>query len=364
MLILTYVFCTLIAACLGSFSNVIIYRIPNHISIAWPPSTCPKCGSRIKPYDNIPVLSWLLLRGKCRKCKNPISIQYPVIEFVCAVFGFFACYQIFGTHADIMMYDGAFWRLMVLFFGRCIFLVGCLALAVMDIKSTEIAPEVALPIAAIGIGIAAIVPDTLPFATIVGNIPWLDAVLGGLIGGSIVVLIIGAYYLLTRRIGMGGGDIWMMVMVGACLGWECLPFIFLAASLQGIIAAVIAIALGKKQQTETQNGLFRNAVVDEIELHTESAPAEASAPEASDIHKNTGDSGGQFDSEAKTQSHETGDNAGTDDAGDSEDEIETGKLAVPFGPFIALAAVEYAFFGQFLLPLMTNGVLTPWGMMR
>ncbi len=349
MLLITYVFCTLVAACLGSFSNVIIYRIPNHMSIAWPPSTCPKCGSRIKPYDNIPVLSWLILRGKCRNCKNPISIQYPVIEFVCALFGFFLCYQIFGPFSDnmeVLTADGVFWRLMVLFFGRCIFLVGCLALAVMDLKTTEIAPEVALPVAAIGVITALVIPETWPFANIVGNIYWLDAVIGGLIGGSIIVLIIGAYFLLTRRIGMGGGDIWMMIMVGACLGWECLPFIFLAASLQGIIAAAIAIALGKRQQTETQNGLFRNSVIDDIQ--PESAEQSGSAEEPTSA-------------EAASESQQ---NTETSDDADAQDDIETGKLAVPFGPFIALAAVEYAFFGQFLLPLMTNGLLTPWGMIR
>ena len=352
MLITIYVFCTLIAACLGSFSNVIIYRIPNHMSIAWPPSTCPKCGSRIKPYDNIPVLSWLILRGKCRSCKNPISIQYPIIEFVCALFGFFLCYQIFGTNLDILAHDGVFWRLMVLFFGRCIFLVGCLALAVMDLKSTEIAPEVALPIAGIGILTAFVLPQTWPFGNIIGNIPWLDAVLGTLIGGSIIVLIIGAYYLLTRRIGMGGGDIWMMMMVGACLGWECLPFIFLAASIQGIVAAIIAIALGKRQQTDTQNGLFRNAVIADLQTDSASVPTEtASESDASDAndHENAA---APDQAEMPTSS------------ADPNEEIETGKLAVPFGPFIALAAIEYAFFGQWILPLMTNGLLTPWGMIR
>ena len=361
MLLITFVFCTLIAACLGSFSNVIIYRIPNHMSIAWPPSTCPKCGNRIKPYDNIPVLSWLILRGKCRNCKNPISIQYPVIEFICALFGFFLCCQIFGPFADhfeVLSEDGVFWRLMVLFFGRCIFLVGCLALAVMDLKTTEIAPEVALPIAAIGVITALVVPDIWPFATIVGNIHWLDAVIGGLIGGSLIVIIIGAYFLLTRRIGMGGGDIWMMVMVGACLGWECLPFIFLAASLQGIVAAAIAIALGKRQQTDTQNGLFRNTVIADIQPGSADQTKPSEQPESAES-----DQLEAHDSQATETAAETPETPTTDNE-ENPDEIETGKLAVPFGPFIGLAAIEYAFFGQFVLPLMTNGLLSPWGMMH
>lgn len=326
-------FCTLFAGCLGSFSNVVIYRVPKHMSIAWPPSTCPKCGSRIKPYDNIPVLSWLILRGKCRKCKNPISIQYPIIEFICAVFGFFLCRQIFEPNLNHLLQDGVFWRLFVLFAGQLIFLVGCLALAVIDYQTTEIPPEVALPIAALGIVVAFVLPETWPYMMVLGNIEWKDAILGALIGGGMIAAIIGLYYLATKRIGMGGGDIWMMIMVGAFLGWQSLIFVLLAASLQGIIIALAAIALGKKtQQTETQQGLFRNQVADEVQA--------------------------EVDKNKETES--TGDSANTDK--DYED-VSTGKLAVPFGPFIALAAIEYVFFGKYLLPLMTGGTLTPWGLM-
>ena len=326
-------FCTLFAGCLGSFSNVVIYRVPKHLSIAWPPSTCPKCGSRIKPYDNIPVLSWLILRGKCRKCKNPISIQYPIVEFICAIFGFFLCRQIFEPNLNNLLQDGVFWRLFVLFAGQLIFLVGCLALAVIDYQTTEIPPEVALPIAALGIVVAFVLPETWPYMMVLGNIEWKDAILGALIGGGMIAAIIGLYYLATKRIGMGGGDIWMMIMVGAFLGWQSLIFVLLAASLQGIIIALAAIALGKKtQQTESRQGLFRNQVADEVQA--------------------------EVDKNKETES--TGESANTDK--DYED-VSTGKLAVPFGPFIALAAIEYVFFGKYLLPLMTGGTLTPWGLM-
>ena len=337
---LLYVFCTLFAACLGSFSNVVIYRVPNHLSIAWPPSTCPKCNQRIKPYDNIPILSWLILRGKCRNCKNPISPQYVIVETICALFGFFLCRQIFEPNLAVLMHDGVFWRLMVLFAGLCIFLVGSLALAIIDYKTTELPPEVALPIGAIGILVAFVLPDTWPYTTILGNIDWLDSILGAIIGGGLVVLIIALYYLVTKRIGMGGGDVWMMAMVGAFLGWQCLPFIFLAASVQGIIAAVIGIALGKKQQTDSQSGLFRNQVADEVQAEID---ADKKSPETN-------------------ESSETADS--TDESSPSEEDISTGKLAVPFGPFIALAAIEYVFFGQYLLPLISGNMLTPWGLMN
>ncbi len=325
-LIILYVFCTAFAACLGSFSNVVIYRVPNHMSIAWPPSGCPKCGARIKPYDNIPVFSWLILRGKCRNCKNPISPQYVIVEFICALFGFFLCRQIFEPNMAYIMMDGVFWRLLLFFVCSSIFLVGSLALAVIDYQTTEIPPEIALPIGGLGILTAFLVPETMPFALMMGNIGWLDSVLGCVIGAGIVIAIIGLYYLATKRIGMGGGDIWMMAMVGAFLGWECLPFIFLASSLQGIIVAIIAICLGRRQKTGEQNGLFRNEVAGEVEA---------------EIH-------GEDSKEAA----------------EAADDSRTGRLAVPYGPFIALASVEYVFLGQYLLPIISGGTMTPWGFVQ
>ena len=309
--VLLYVFCTFFAACVGSFANVVIYRVPNHLSIVSPPSACPKCGQKIKPYDNIPILSWLILRGKCRNCKNKISIQYPIIEFICAMFGLYLCHTTFGAHAQFLFEDGIFWRLCVHFFVMLVFAVTCLILAVIDIQKTEIPPEIALPVAAFGFGTSFILPQTYPFSDLIGNVTWIDSIVGASCGGAIVVLIIAGYYLATKRIGMGGGDVWILVMIGAFLGWESLPFVFLASSVQGIIAAVVAIALGKKQQTDDERGLFRNAVANEIN--------DAPLPE------------------------------------------ETSKLAIPYGPFLALAAVEYIAIGKWLLPLMTGGMISPSG---
>ena len=309
--VLLYVFCTFFAACVGSFANVVIYRVPNHLSIVSPPSACPKCGQKIKPYDNIPILSWLILRGKCRNCKNKISIQYPIIEFICAMFGLYLCHTTFGANAQFLFEDGIFWRLCVHFFVMLVFAVTCLILAVIDIQKTEIPPEIALPVAAFGFGTSFILPQTYPFSDLIGNVTWIDSIVGASCGGAIVVLIIAGYYLATKRIGMGGGDVWILVMIGAFLGWESLPFVFLASRVQGIIAAVVAIALGKKQQTDDERGLFRNAVANEIN--------DAPLPE------------------------------------------ETSKLAIPYGPFLALAAVEYIAIGKWLLPLMTGGMISPSG---
>ena len=311
--IVLYVFCTLFAACLGSFSNVVIYRVPNHKSIVFPPSACPKCGARIKPYDNIPVLSWLILRGRCRHCKAPISPQYPVVETVSGLFGFLLCRQIFAPNLGLLLMEGGFLRLFLFFVAMSIFVVSCLALAIIDIQKTEIPPEIALPVAALGVVASLILPDGAPFGAVRGNLEFLDSFLGAGIGAGLVLLIIGLYYLLTRRIGMGGGDVWMLAMIGAFLGWQSLIFVFLASILQGILAAVIAIFLGRRQQTDSQAGLFRNDVAQELN--------DAPLPET------------------------------------------TGKLAVPYGPFLALAAVEYVFLGHLLPPLWTGEWILVWSAM-
>ena len=227
------------------------------------------------------------------------------------MFGLYLCHTTFGANAQFLFEDGIFWRLCVHFFVMLVFAVTCLILAVIDIQKTEIPPEIALPVAAFGFGTSFILPQTYPFSDLIGNVTWIDSIVGASCGGAIVVLIIAGYYIATKRIGMGGGDVWILVMIGAFLGWESLPFVFLASSVQGIIAAVVAIALGKKQQTDDERGLFRNAVANEIN--------DAPLPE------------------------------------------ETSKLAIPYGPFLALAAVEYIALGQWLLPLMTGGMISPSG---
>lgn len=312
-----YVFCIAFAACVGSFSNVVIWRVPRHASIVSPPSACPKCGARIRWYDNVPILSWLCLRGKCRHCRCPISVRYPVVEAVSAGFGALLCHQVVIPVLPFILEPGVMWQMLVLFVSLTLFAISCLALALIDYDTTELPLEITLPVAGLGLLTAWLVPETGPFRQLLGNIDWLDALLGGVIGGGIVISIIGLYYLATKRIGMGGGDIWMMTMIGAFLGWEALTFVFLASSLQGVVVAVIGMVVGARQKTADAQGLFRNAVSREI-------------------------NGAQPD--------------------DLQDEASAGRLAVPYGPFIALAGVEYLFLADRILPWMSGNTLSPWGM--
>ena len=336
-----YVFCIAFAACVGSFSNVVIWRVPRHESIVSPPSACPKCGNRIKWYDNVPILSWLCLRGKCRHCHNPISPRYIIVEAIAACFGGLLCHQVVVPLLPYLLEPGVMWQMIVLFVSLTLFAIGCLALALIDYDTTELPPEITLPMTGLGLITALVIPETGPFKQILGNIGWMDSLLGGIIGGGIVITIIGLYYLKTRRIGMGGGDIWMMAMIGAFLGWEALTFVFLASSLQGILVAVAGMAIGAKQKTKDGQGLFRNEVSREINAEMNAA----------DKAENT-DAGHE----------ETASDNEAEEAAKPDAEAETaGQLAIPYGPFIALAGVEYLFLANILLPWMSGNTLSPWG---
>ncbi|MFA5625573.1 MAG: prepilin peptidase [Bradymonadales bacterium] len=316
-------FCSLFSAAMGSFCNVVIYRIPAKRSILWPPSSCPNCETPIKAYDNIPILSWLILGGKCRQCKTKISVQYPVVEFVTMVLGTALALQIFLPRFAYLHSVEELALLLMAFFFLFLLVFACIALMLIDLKYTELPPEICYPFALLGILFAYLLPERYPFADLVGNIAVLDALLGALFGAGIVFLIIAFYYLCTKRIGMGGGDIGMMAMVGAFLGWQSLAFIFLAASLQGIVAAALGIVFGKKQQKKHEEfALFRNEVLKNDVDGTENSKEEENFPS-------------------------------------EEGSIRT--LALPFGPFIALAAIEYLFIAPWALKIMTGGALSPWG---
>ncbi len=336
-----YFFCIAFAACVGSFSNVVIWRVPRHESIVSPPSACPKCGNRIKWYDNVPILSWLCLRGKCRNCRNPISPRYIIVEAIAACFGGLLCHQVVVPLLPYLLEPGVMWQTLVLFVSLTLFAIGCLALALIDYDTTELPPEITLPMTGLGFLTALLIPETGPFKQILGNIGWMDSLLGGLIGGGIVITIIGLYYLKTRRIGMGGGDIWMMAMIGAFLGWEALTFVFLASSLQGILVAGIGMAIGAKQKTKDGQGLFRNEVSREINEDMKTTDKEEIAKDEAGEAATTADEEVKPDQEAEDPS--------------------AGQLAIPYGPFIALAGVEYLFLANIVLPWMSGNTLSPWG---
>ena len=353
-----YLFSGLLAACIGSFSNVVICRVPEGKSIVYPPSACPKCGHRIAPYDNVPILSWLFLRGKCRHCHDKISVQYPLVELLVTLLGLGLAYKLFSPSLSAPLPMS---QLMWFFVAYCfllIFVAGCVIQAIIDLKTTELPHGISITVALFGILFAFLLDDSKPFHKIVGNVSGLDAILGAIIGGALIFIIIAVYFFATRRIGMGGGDISMMVMVGAFTGWEGLLFVLFAASIQGILVSVPAALAGAGQQNKDRFGLFRNQILKEDSKVSQSEKGleTMQSSEPSSKEQNADETG-------KYEIIVDPDEDKLNNISSELESVETGKLAVPFGPFIALAAIEYIFLGDILLPLMTKGFLTPWGMM-
>jgi leader peptidase (prepilin peptidase)/N-methyltransferase len=241
----------LIGAAIGSFLNVCIRRIPAGESLVLPASHCPKCNYSIKFYDNIPIISYVLLGGKCRNCRTGISLQYPLVELLTAVMALLLFWK-FGLNL----------KLFISFLFTCSLIV----ITFVDLEHQIIPDVITLP------GI----PIFFLMAVFAMGIPWLDAALGLLIGGGILYVIALGYELLRKTEGMGGGDIKLLAMLGAFYGWKSLFFILFVSSFLGAIVGLTVMLIKGKDM----------------------------------------------------------------------------KYAVPFGPFLSLAAVSYIFFGDHFLRLM------------
>ena len=208
--------------CIGSFLNVCIYRLPSSTSIINPSrSFCPQCNSAIQFYDNIPVLSYLWLKGRCRNCKASISIRYPLVELMT---GILAIAILFKFHLTL---EG------VIYF---VFTSSLLVITFIDIDHKIIPDIISLP--GIPIGLAA--SFVLPAMT------FKSSLLGLLAGGGSLLLVAWTYSLITRKEGMGGGDIKLLGMIGTFIGWKGVIFTIFAASLSGTLVGLIVMLLKGK----------------------------------------------------------------------------------------------------------------------
>lgn len=254
MILFLTVMAGLFGAAVGSFLNVCIYRIPAEESIVRPASRCPQCKSPIRWHDNIPIVSWMVLKGKCRDCGIPIPARYAVVEALTAL----VSVVLFLKFGPTMKFVSAF-----------AFAAALIVITFIDLDHQIIPDVISLP----GIPVFALA------AIFFMGLPWMDSLIGILLGGGVLYLIAFFYYLFTRREGMGGGDIKLLAMMGAFLGWKSLLFILLVSSFLGAIAGIGLMA-------------FKGANM---------------------------------------------------------------KYAVPFGPFLAIAAFGYIFYGQLL-----NNMLFLW----
>ncbi|MCK4488560.1 MAG: prepilin peptidase [Desulfobacterales bacterium] len=201
----------------GSFLNVCIYRLPRSISLIRPRSMCPGCKAKIAFYDNVPVASYLWLRGRCRHCGTAISLRYPLIELVSGLFAV-AVFIRYG-----LSWEGIFLYALV---------AALLVITFIDIDHKIIPDVITYPGIVVG------------FLTslVLGRITYKESLFGIILGGGVLLLIALGYYLLTKREGMGGGDIKLLAMIGAFLGWKGVIFTVFVGSAIGTVVG-IALAL-------------------------------------------------------------------------------------------------------------------------
>ncbi len=236
------IFVVLFGLIIGSFLNVCIVRIPEGKSIVAPASACPKCGAAVRPYDNIPVVSYLLLRGKCRSCKTKISPIYPLVEILTALL-FYACYRAFGLTSEALkwavfsclMIVSVFTDLRERILPNVVNFTG-FALALILSLFTKPVDGTALFIAR-HISTLALPLPVLSF---------LDALLGGALGSSLLWLVSEAYFRIRGREGMGLGDVKMMLMAGAFLGIKRTLLTIFAGSILGSILGIAFILARRK----------------------------------------------------------------------------------------------------------------------
>ena len=250
----------LVSLCVGSFLNVVIYRLPLMMQREWqtecrvlladdlkptkadntevafnlvkPNSTCPKCKTAIKPWQNIPVISWLLLKGRCASCSNPISIRYPIVEMLTAILSLIVAYT-FGATEQALLYILITWILVALTF--------------IDIDHMLLPDQLTLPLVWLAL-IAAVMGITISPT---------DAIIGAACGYLSLWSVFWLFKLITGKEGMGYGDFKLLAVFGALLGWQPLLTIILLSS---VVGAVIGIALlsiqGKDKATPIPFGPY------------------------------------------------------------------------------------------------------------
>jgi leader peptidase (prepilin peptidase) / N-methyltransferase len=256
-----------LGAVIGSFLNVVIARVPKDESVVSPASRCPRCKSAIRWYDNVPILSWLILRGRCRDCALPISPRYPMVELLIALLAVAIARQLGPTWVAL---------------GYFAFATSLVALAYIDLDTWLLPSQITWPLLALGL--------LSPLWN--RGLPWRESLIGGAIGYALFAAVALFGEKILKREVMGWGDVWLLAGIGAWLGWQALLPVVLLSATQGALVGVVLLLLGK---TPDGNGNLTQ-------------PPAVDAPPA-------------------------------------DDDWVPPKNAVPYGPFLALAALEYLLAG-------------------
>ena len=251
----------LVSLCVGSFLNVVIYRLPLMMQREWqsecrllledeltakptqasnsesfnlvkPNSTCPKCKTAIKPWQNIPIISWIVLKGKCANCSNPISARYPIVEAITTLLSLVIAYS-FGATEHALLYIFVTWILVALTF--------------IDIDHMLLPDQLTLPLVWLAL-IAAVMGITISPG---------DAIVGAACGYLSLWSVFWLFKLLTGKEGMGYGDFKLLAVFGALLGWQSLLTIILLSSVVGAIIGIALLSIqGKDKATPIPFGPY------------------------------------------------------------------------------------------------------------
>jgi leader peptidase (prepilin peptidase)/N-methyltransferase len=203
----------------GSFLNVCIYRLPRQQSLVSPPSRCPRCGRQLRWFDNIPVVSWVALRGRCRQCGERISLQYPIIELLTAML---------AVALVVVTPPGP------LLASRLVLATALVVLFMIDLEHQILPNSITLPGIAIGLVFSLFAPPGLG-----------DAVIGAALGAGVLYAIAAGYYLVRKEEGMGMGDVKMLAMIGAFLGWRAVILTLVLSSFAGAVIGVALLATSR-----------------------------------------------------------------------------------------------------------------------
>jgi len=211
---------TLLGLMLGSFMNVCIYRLPRGLSPVRPRSGCPNCGHMLAWYENVPVVSYLVLRGRCRKCRVAISPMYPIIEAITGAV-FLAAYLWYGPSALLIV--------------RLIFAWAMIALFVIDYQHQILPNVITIPGIVIGI-----------LSNILAGPGWIASIIGAAVGAGSLYAIAEIYYRVRHEEGLGMGDVKMLGMIGAFLGWKLVLLTLVISSFLGSIVGVFVLVSRKE----------------------------------------------------------------------------------------------------------------------
>jgi leader peptidase (prepilin peptidase) / N-methyltransferase len=286
----------------GSFSNVVIYRLPRGESVVRPASRCPGCGKPIRGYDNVPVFGWLLLLGKARCCGIRISPRYPLVEAL----GGLSAWAVFETRIITLPMDTVWWKALALFALYFALVLGLICAAFIDLEHMILPDEITLGGAVVGI-------LSVPLR---GDTTWLGSIAGAAIGFVMIWLPFDRLYRVIRgQPGMGLGDAKLTLLAGAWFSWPAAVFVLLAGAVQGTITAIVVfLAQGRIEEPEA---VKRER--EEIRAAIEAAEGEERRLLEEELAK---------------------------DPIADEPEEGFGKSRIPFGPFLALALIEYLLFGR------------------